>query len=279
MHGNPRSREDAETIKLIESIPEAMRRMGWTVSAQLMERWLRTPAWVLPEEWKEQKTAPTLMPSSTQMDQTTVRMSWAMSHQRVQAVMRELRSPMANEPAQRELSEKTANIELTPEWAIFGNRAHSAFRLDQLHQSNARKFGDFSDPLDDMYGSLGKATLKVALIGEAKRDPRSERVSIRTTHAGYYIRDTYDFKGFQYLGAWTKSGVMGSIQTPMPLTSHGVISRMSTEPVGQIFNHDFETYRRATGCGGDFIIYSDVLWEPMNLTLELPPPKQTDRAP
>jgi hypothetical protein len=75
MYGNPRSREDAETVEMIKSIPTTMRRMGWTVSAQLMERWLQAPAWVLPIEWKEQKTAPTLMPSFTQMDQNTVRMS------------------------------------------------------------------------------------------------------------------------------------------------------------------------------------------------------------
>jgi hypothetical protein len=190
-------------------------------------------------------------------------------------MMEQLRSVMANKPAQDELSLKTADIQLTSDWTSFGNRTYSAFRLDQSHQSNSRAFGGPSDPLDDMYGSLGMATLKVALIGEAKRDPLSQRVTIRATHAGYYIRDTYDFNGFQFLGAWTKTGVLGSIQPPLPLTSHGVIQRLGKEPVSHVFNHDFETYRRATGFGGDFIIYSDVLWEPVGMTFELDPPKRT----
>jgi hypothetical protein len=274
MYGNARSREDAANIKLIESIPTAMRRMGWTVSAQLMERWLRAPAWVLPAEWKKQGTAPELMPSFTQMDQTTVRMSWAMSHQRLREAMDQLRAKMANEPARELLSTRTAATELTPEWTIFGSRVHTAFRLDQLHQSNAIRFGSLSDPLDDMYGSLGKATLKVALIGEAKRDPSSGKVTISATHAGYYIRDTYDFNGFQFLGAWTKSGVLGSIQPPTPLTSQGVISHLDREPASHVFNHDFQAYRRATGCGGDFIVYSDVIWEAIDITLQLELPKK-----
>lgn len=279
MHGNPRSREGAEVIELIKSLPPAMRRMGWTVSAQLMDRWLSAPAWILPADWKEQETAPTLMPSFTQMDQNTVRMSWAMSHQRLRAAMKELRSKISNGPARTLLSKRIADAPLTTEWGIFGSKSYSAFRLDQLHQSNAVAFGDPLDPLDDMYGSLGRATLKVALIGEAKRDPCSGKVTMRATHAGYYIRDTYDFNGFQYLGAWTKDGVLGSIQPPMPLTSHGVISRVMNNPVGQVFNHDFEAYRRMTGFGGDFIIYSDVVWEPVDMILELDVPKKGGQAP
>ncbi|HEY4292366.1 DUF6402 family protein [Luteibacter sp.] len=279
MYGNHWSREDAETVELIKSIPTAMRRMGWTVSAQLMERWLQTPAWVLPTDWKKRKTSPNLMPSFTQIDQNTVRMSWARSYQRLRSMMDELRTAMANEPARKELRTKTAKIQLSPDWSIFGSQTYSAFRLDGLHQSNAREFGGFSDPLDDMYGSLGMATLKVALIGEAKRDPRSQRVTIRATHAGYYIRDTYDFNGFQFLGTWTKTGVLHSIQPPLPLTSHGVISHLGKEPVSHVFNHDFESYRRVTGLGGDFIVYSDVVWEPVDMTLELDPPTDRDMEP
>jgi hypothetical protein len=130
-----------------------------------------------------------------------------------------------------------------------------------------------------MYGSLGMGTLKVALIGEAKRDAHSGKVTIRTTHAGYYIRDTYDFNGFQFLGAWTTDGILGAIQTPMPATSRGLYSYLVQQLPGPVFNHDFDTYRRFTGRGGDFIIYSDVLWEPVDMTLELDLPKRLDQVP
>ena len=33
----------------VTSLPWAMRKMGWSVSAALMERWFASPAWRMPE--------------------------------------------------------------------------------------------------------------------------------------------------------------------------------------------------------------------------------------
>jgi hypothetical protein len=141
--------------------------------------------------------------------------------------------------------------------------------LEQVCQSNYESFGSMSDTMDDLYGSLGMATLKVALIGEAVRDPRTGRRSLIATHAGFYLRDTYDFNGFQYLGAWTESGVLSKAQMLMNMASDGMGFRLGGEPIGNVFNHHFEAYRRFTGLGGDFVVYSDVYWEPANLLLDL----------
>lgn len=113
------------------------------------------------------------------------------------------------------------------------------------------------------------ATLKAALIGEARRDARTGRIALKVTHVGFYIRDTYDFNDFQYLGTWTERGVLNKAQMLMNTALDGMAFRWGGEPIGNVYNHDFDTYRGTTGFGGDFVIYSDVYWESAKLLLDL----------
>jgi hypothetical protein len=271
MHGKSSSYENVTTIKAkIEAIPGAMRQMGWGVSADLMERWLHSPAWVLPVEWKGRSTPDPRQLPSGHVDQHTVRMSWAMTHPRVRTALTDLRAKMANGPARKVLAERVAGSAWGTSHRIgFGTPNDSAIQLEKTCQSNVEPFGANLDTMDDLYGSLGMATLKVALVGHALRDTRTGRLALQVTHAGFYIRDTYDFNDFQYLGAWTKNGVLSKAQMLMNAATDGMTLQWVGEPIGNVFNHDFETYRCTTGFGGDFVIYSDVHWEPANLLLEL----------
>ena len=271
MYGDGFSSEtDVIAVKeKIEAIPDAMRQMGWNVSADLMERWLHSPRWVLPQAWKSGEPPDPASLSPAHMDQRIVRMSWAMTNPSVRIAMGALRTNMANGAA-RELLRK--RMKALP-WGTstrtgFGSRQDSAVMLERTCQSNYENFGSKLDTLDDLYGALGMATLKVALIGEAIRDERTGRLALRVTHAGFYIRDTYDFAGAQYLGTWTKSGVLSKSQVLMNAVMDGLAFRWG-KPVGHVSNRDFDSYRSSTGFGGDFMIYSDVHWEPLALTLDL----------
>ena len=268
MNGKPLSCENMVTIKeKIEAIPDAMRKMGWNVSADLMQRWIHSPAWVMPEAWK--KAQPETLPMS-HMDQDIVRMNWAMANQRVRIAMNELRTRMHNGPAKALLRKRLAGLSWGADnRATVGSRQHKAVHLDLTCQSNASPFGGKLNTMDDLYGGLGNATLKVALIGDAMRDARTGGLALQVTHAGFYIRDTYDFNGFQYLGTWTKSGVLSKAQMLMNTLSDGIALGWGDEPIGNVFNHDFDMYRCTTGFGGDFVIYSDVYWEPADILLDL----------
>ena len=270
MHGKS-SRERATDIKgKIEAIPGAMRQMGWGVSAALMERWIHSPAWVLPSEWKGKDTPDPRGLSTGHLDQQIVRMSWAMANSRVRIAMTDLRRKMANGPARKVLKDRVTKLPWgTKHQLDFGNRQNRAIELERTCQSNFEAFGDEWDTMDDLYGSLGMATMKVALIGEARRDAGTGKLSLQVSHAGFYIRDTYDFNDFQYLGTWTKNGVLSKTQMVMNTALDGMVFRWGGEPIGNVFNQDFDTYRCATGFGGDFVIYSDVHWEPADLLLEL----------
>jgi hypothetical protein len=251
----------------IEAIPSAMRQMGWGVSAQLMERWLGSPAWSLPEAWKKHHSTHQYTPSHT--DSRIVQMDWAMRHPRTHANIRELRSKMANEAAKQLLRDRMADLHWGKDSRVsFGSRQDCALQLENSCQANWQQIGSKLDPFDDMYGGLGMATLKVALIGEAMRDMQTGRQSLRVTDAGFYVRDTYDFSGPQYLGTWTKSRVLSKRQWLGNTITDGLTFNWG-KPEGHLSNGDFDRYRRATGFGGDFVIYSDVYWESADLLLDL----------
>ncbi|MBP1144203.1 hypothetical protein JOE33_001126 [Pseudomonas sp. PvP027] len=67
----------------LSRIPGAMRNMGWNTAAALMQRWFDSPAWEMPEEWKERETQPDPMSlSPAQCDESIVKMEWAMQFER-----------------------------------------------------------------------------------------------------------------------------------------------------------------------------------------------------
>jgi hypothetical protein len=45
--------------------------------------------------------------------------------------------------------------------------------------------------------------------------------------------------------------------------------RLKEGPLGAVTNGDFRDYREKTGKGGDFVIYSDVLWRKSGQVIDL----------
>lgn len=261
-------RDNEATVEMIRAIPDAMRQMGWHVSAALMDRWLRTPAWSMPEWWKGKYGPDPRVIAASQVDNRIVRAAWAMSRPRMREKVIELRGKMANTPAREELRRKLSELPWGSRTRLtFGSRGDDALTLDRTCQSNSVRAGSPMDTMDDMYGALGRFTVKVALIGEATRTGHG-KFSLKVTDAGFYIRDTYDFNGPQFLGVWSRSGALGKVKTAMNVVGNGLTFQWG-RPAGHVSNEDFDVYRRATGFGGDFIVYSDVIWESANMTVDL----------
>ncbi|HEY4292947.1 DUF6402 family protein, partial [Luteibacter sp.] len=255
----------------IREIPGAMRRMGWPVSAALMERWFEAPAWTMPGAWKTPKGPPEpLAIPAAHVDTSIARMDWAISFSRCRNAIDLLREKMANPAALNLLRERLEKLDWGGRSSVeFGRLDMRAIQLDQECQANSESLGETYDTLDDMYGALGKATLKVALIGEAMRNAWTGRLALHVTHVGFYLRDNYDFNGFQFLGTWTHSGVLTKAQMVMNAMFDSMVFQWHGEAIGNVFNHDFDRYRQASGRGGDFVIYSDVRWEAADLWLDL----------
>lgn len=257
-------------------LPAAMRSMGWDTAAALMQRWFDSPAWQMPDEWKKPKTQPAPMSlSAVHCDDSIVKMAWAMKFERCRAAIAMAESRLTTENGVKQLKDmlKKANWSGTGLLKL-GSRNMSAPQMDALSQINVAPLGDFRDVLDDMYGALGKATVKVGVVGYAfsEENPYTKQVRylFRVEDLGFYIRDNYDFKGFQYLGTWTEDRVLTKTETVLTMTAHGqVIIRLKDGPFAAVTNGDFREYRNKTDKGGDFVIYSDILWRKVNHVIDL----------
>jgi len=251
----------------LSKVPVAMRRMGWQTSAALMQRWFDSPAWQMPEEWKEEKTKPDPMSlESAHCDENIVKMSWAMRFDRCREAVAVAQSRISTPNAVFRLKEllKSAGWDGRSSMRL-GNIEHSARQLDVSAQVNYALLGELSDPLDDMYGALGTALLKVCVSGKAfvREDSVSHRVDgyFEVERLGFYIRDQYDFNGFQFLGIWTENQILNGSELKKSLLSGDVpIFDIGGKPFAAVTNGDFRQYRKQVGMGGDFIVYSDVMW-------------------
>lgn len=260
----------------LSRLPAAMRNMGWDTAAALMQRWFDSPAWQMPEGWKEKDTQPDPMSlSAAQCDETIVKMDWAMKFDRCRdaVAVAESRLTTANGVDRLKyllkISGWTGSGPLT-----LGSNTMSALQMDVLSQVNFAPFGDTFDVLDDMYGALGKATVKVGVVGHAfsEENPDNKKIRhlFRVEYIGFYIRDHYDFNGLQYLGTWTDDRLLTKTETVLTMTAHGqVIIRLKDGPFAAVTNGDFREYRNRTGKGGDFVIYSDVLWKKTDQIIDL----------
>jgi len=260
----------------LSRLPAAMRNMGWDTAAALMQRWFDSPAWQMPEEWKEKDTQPDPMSlSAAQCDESIVKMDWAMKFERCRNAVALAESRLATPNAAKQLQKRLKKAGWKGESSFeLGFYNMSALQMDAFSQINFADFGKSWDALDDMYGALGRATLKVGVVGKvfAEEDPTSRKTYLyfRIEYAGFYIRDHYDFNGLQYLGTWTDDRVLTKAETVLTLTAHGqVIIRLKDGPFAVVTNGNFREYRNKTGKGGDFVIYSDVLWKKADQIIDL----------
>lgn len=256
-------------------LPVAMRSMGWDTAAALMQRWFDSPAWAMPEDWKKTATQPKpLAISPENCDVNIVKMEWAMRYERCRNAVVEATSLINTLNAVSLLRVHLKAVGWKPGASFeLGNVNMSAIQLDAVSQVNFVGFGKSLDVLDDMYGALGKATLKVGVVGlvlsVGDKDTSECRHYFQVTDLGFYIRDNYDFNGFQYLGTWTENRVLTKSEIFSDLAHGQSLVHVGAEPFAAVSNADFRNYRDKTGLGGDFVLYSDILWKKHDQLIDL----------
>ena len=260
----------------LSRLPGAMRSMGWHTSAALMQRWFDSPAWEMPEDWKATNKQPDPMSlTKVQCDESIVKMDWALKFPACQEALKIAKHRLTTPKAMVLLHKRLRAAGWVGESGFeLGFYNMSALQMDGISQLNIAEFGNTLDTLDDMYGALGKATLKVGVVGKAFASPDSltgqHRYLFRIEHLGFYIRDNYDFNGPQYLGSWTTDRVLTKSETILTTTPYGLVAVLASRgPFATVWNGDFRAYRDKTGMGGDFVIYSDILWIKHDLVIDI----------
>ncbi|MFA6289652.1 MAG: DUF6402 family protein [Opitutaceae bacterium] len=200
----------------VTDLPAIMRANGWVTGAALMDYWFA---------------------GSGVYNSTDVTMSWALGYARAKTAYDQIFSQKlyATASARREIVKLARKYGASSSNSgIFGSASGSSALLDS-ESIQYKSVGSMTDPVDDMYAALGKFNFRVLVEGKICGDN-----SITLRKIGVYIKDSYDFKGDQFLGFWNKS------------TNYGGKNPFHGFPIN---NSDFQKF----GGGADFLIFSDIV--------------------
>lgn len=98
--------------------------------------------------------------------------------------------------------------------------------------------------LNDLIAALGAFTFRVVLAGSVTPVLSGGR-EVTIEKVGVFVRDSFDFEGFQFLGFWNDSNNTVSATNPFSGTA--------------VFNSTYRSYRDTYHMGGDFMVFSDLL--------------------
>lgn len=250
----------------LDQIPDAMEKMGWKVAPQLMRYWFSiTPAYKFTKNIKnsfingDARTIP-----EERVNDTIVKMEWARPYikDKLQERMKTWDSPAGV----AELRKKLAAVGYSPNMCVSLGMSDSAKVLDATAQVNTIVVGGLLDTIDDWYGAIGNASLKFAVNGYS--GTHQKRPAFFVERVGVYLKDTYDFvdknRTSEPLGVWSKHRVLTKAESVAYISSYGagLFGLLARDWSGfvPIYNSDFRDWQDKHNTGGDFIVFSDVLW-------------------
>ncbi len=210
----------------VKEIPNIMMENNLNVAAKLLNLWFSYPSKNI------------VLPNTD-----TIKMEWVLGFSRAKSVYENMKSKKVyvNDPAKKEI-QKMLKRTVVGFSGSFCDLSRSVLDIDKDYV-NYRSVGSIWDEIDDMFASLGRFNIRVAVSGTVIPEGE-DKACVTITKLGFYVRDSYDFKGDQHLGYWNAE----------------------TKYVGRnpfrgdkVTNKSFRDYQELTGFGHDFLLYSDVL--------------------
>ncbi|MCH9423775.1 DUF6402 family protein [Klebsiella quasipneumoniae] len=258
----------------IDMIPNAMRNMGWEMAPKLMEHWFSiSPAYSFNKESKTELLncdARSIPPSM--VNDNIVKMAWAIQYPQVKNGINELRSSWNTINSQKVLKKHISKIKISEGETVKFGFSDDVKELDATAQANFLIIGSKFDTVNDWYGAIGNCNLKVCIRGTVNLLNSKHTLTIESL--GFYIKDTYDFLDDdkfgidipESLGVWGKDRILNKAETVSYMSSYtsgafGLLIRMFSGFV-PIFNSDFRKWQNKHGTGGDYMVFSDLLWMP-----------------
>lgn len=268
---SPSANTKGQDIKVdifhLDELPDAMEKMGWKVAPQLMRHWFSLrPAYKFTEDIKNQllRGDARLIPEE-RVNDTIVKMAWARPF-----IENKLQERMAtwNSPAGiNELRNKLRLAGYSPNLCVPLGMSDNARVLDASSQVNTIDVGGLFDTIDDWYGAIGNANLKFAVSGYS--GSHQKKPAFFVDRVGAYLKDTYDFVDknpitSEPLGIWSRNRILTKAESALYLDSYlagifGILARNWSGFI-PVFNSDFRNWQDKHNTGGDFIVFSDVLW-------------------
>lgn len=142
---------------------------------------------------------------------------------------------------------KLVDIIIKPEELNYKETKCMVPLFDKFYFSSLKPFEEskLNAELDDLYGAIANTNIRIIASGFLKFE--NKKIFVYLKKIGFYIRDGFDFVGDQSLGNWHKNGV-----------STNIFKNLS------INNESYRNYRKDTGKGQDFYVYSTVKYFNVN---------------
>lgn len=279
----------------ITDIPNAMDKNNWKTSARFMRKWLNAPAYTLPRKAKSGNIPPSALPKNALV--TDLPFEWLLTSStrikpRIDGILASLSYVNNVNPEVGQINglfkhlskgliqllnrlsrlghfdEKTRSLK-----DMYSDFSHlSAIELEEKSQFNFISIGNtnlekITDTMDDVYGALGNFTVKIAATRFSTFTNSLGFAKIEIDEIGIYVRDTYDFindDDDQFLGYWNHSGPH----------KHYVSAKLDSifsdnKTYLKTTNDSFNAYRKKTGKGADFIVFSTVHKHPTSISIYL----------
>ena len=241
----PRPRADFETLAHVTGV---MRHFGWFNAARLQEKWLLGPPRVVGKDFQIKTHQDVL---KAPKDTTTIKMDrWVLTFPKAKAKYDEL-------VVQKACMNKPARIKITDmlrrqgklrgkQRKSFGNLGAPVPNQDKNYvqqRSVSILFSEMRKP-NDMAAALGRFNLRCVVAGEVVPHPRKPEHMVVIKKLGVYVRDSFDFNGFQPLGDWRANPPYAS-----GIPASGTVS---------LYNSTYREWRIANNEGSDFLVFSNL---------------------
>lgn len=260
----------------LDEIPGAMDKMGWKIAAKLMRHWFSIkPAYVMPKAVRDGQVSPTRLPA-TVINNSIVKISWVRSFpsESMHNAWLDLSLNWNNFKGIGQLVNKLKMAGWIPGTQgrfQFGNKNLSVAELDANHAVNFRGFGTLLDTVNDLYGAVGTAVFKAAVVGHVIHVDKRDIFVVEGL--AFYVRDTYDFNdnpGINPpLGIWNRDRVLSKVESINYTTNPAFYAAEKFRGFVSVGNEDFRRWQKVQNSGGDFIVYSDVEWIKCTATIAL----------
>ncbi|WP_445374317.1 DUF6402 family protein [Photorhabdus tasmaniensis] len=141
-------------------------------------------------------------------------------------------------------------------------------KLERLHDTT--RDGQVRDRIKAiLLASEGWSFVMIALAVKGYVDKLNSKDIFVTEQIGMYLKDTYDFVGAREpLGIWSKNGILDKISSvdyaALYATGSWLALWIKYNGYVPVINGSFRKWQKKHNEGGDFMVFSDILWmEPL----------------
>lgn len=287
----------------ITDIPNTMKKINWPVAADLMSHWFKGKPWTTEDGGMNDvvKRHEAFAPAEY-VEESIVKMNWVLGFERANAAFKHLKanwnSPAGISLIKTRLLKHFSNSAPGCYPLAFNGVASAAERFGYSNNKvvGFERAGD--DEVNELRAALANFNMRV--IAEGTVVVTGKSIIFTPSKIGFYIEDAYDFNDgvalfSQILGCWNfdklvtdpVEGVKANAKLAAEMNSvmaESAYKRVTGEQTSQqreeavrryrelegkhymlVQNRDFRDYRDVNKKGGDFRVYSDVLYESVSV--------------